>query len=508
MNPQQTQVYLVGAGPGDPRLITLRGIECLRRAEVVLYDYLASAELLRYAPESAERVCLGRHGTGRILTQQEVNRLMVEYAQAGKTVVRLKGGDPNIFGRLVEETSGLVAAGIAFEVVPGLTTAATAGCYAGVAITDRDEASCVAFVTGRERCGKEGDDSLDYQSLAQFPGTLVFYMGVTTAPVWSTALIAGGKSPDTPVAVVRHCSLPTQQTWTCTLGEVPTLLSHDKLRPPVIVIVGKVAQQQSLTEWFTSRPLFGQSILVTRAIHQADELGDQLRELGANVVYQPAIEITPASDWAPVDQAIARIESFDWLVFSSRNGVEYFLRRMWKLGHDWRALAHCQLAAIGPGTAAALAEHHLRVDCQPEEYRAEALAAELSTSARGQRFLLLRASRGREVLAETLSAAGGEVEQVVVYESHDVTSPAPEVEKALTAGDIDWVTATSSAIARSLVAMLGESLNYSQLAAISPLTGEVLRDLGFPPKVVASDYTMAGLVAAIEQGVAAARRPA
>ena len=504
MNNNSAKVYLVGAGPGDPGLLTLRGAECLGRADVVLYDYLASAELLRYAPPEAERICLGRHGKGRILSQEEVNQRMVELATAGKTVVRLKGGDPNIFGRLVEETTALTAAGLQFEVVPGITTAATAGSYAGIAITDRDEASCVAFVTGRERCGKGDADSLDYASLAKFPGTLVFYMGVTTAPQWSQALMDGGKAASTPVAIIRHCSLPTQQSWTCTLGDLPQRLSHDKLRPPVIVVVGQVAQQPNLTEWFTSRPLFGQTVLVTRAAHQSESLGDQLRDLGANVLYQPAIEITPPNDWTPVDHAIDQLDSYDWLVFSSRNGVEAFLDRLWQQGADWRKLAHCRLAAIGPGTAAALAEHHLRVDAQPEEYRAEALADLLAPKAKDSRFLLLRASRGREVLAESLTAAGGSVEQVVVYTSQDVPTPDPQVAAALEGGEIDWVTATSSAIARSLGQLFGTSLGKAKLLAISPLTASVLSEQGHPAAAVAEVYTMEGMIDALIAGVTAA----
>ncbi|MDA8746234.1 uroporphyrinogen-III C-methyltransferase [Rubripirellula amarantea] len=500
-------VYLVGAGPGDPGLLTLRGAECLAKADVVLYDYLASPQLLRHAPAWAELVCLGRHGSrrhggGRLMSQDEVNALLVGHASDGKTVVRLKGGDPGVFGRLAEEAAALTIAGIAFEVVPGITTATAAGTYAGITVTDREHASCVAFVTGREQAGKERGDSLDYAALARFPGTLVFYMGVTTAPEWSQALMAGGKPRDTPVAIVRHCSLASQQTWICRLDEVAERLAPRAVRPPVVVIVGQVAQQPSLTEWFANRPLFGQSVLVTRPEHQADTMGHQLVELGAELLTQPAIAIAPPADWAAVDRTIERIctegpAEFDWLVFSSRNGVEYFLNRLRELGHDWRVLAGVRLAAIGRATSEALAERDLVVDCQPAEYRAEALAAELAPRAAGQGFLLLRASRGREVLADSLQAAGGRVEQVVVYESRDVAVANADIADRLAEGTIDWVTVTSSAIARSLAQVFGKSLATAKLAAISPLTGEVLTELGYPPATVATEYTSEGVVAAI-----------
>lgn len=490
------EVYFVGAGPGDPGLLTLRGQQCLRRADVVLYDYLASPNLLRHAPPSAERVCLGRHGTGRIMSQADVNRLMVEHAKQGRAVVRLKGGDPSIFGRLAEEAAALREAGIPFEVVPGVTTAVAAGTYAGVTLTDREQASCVAFVTGREQAEK-GSQALDFASLAVFPGTLVFYMGVTTAPVWSKALITHGKPADTPVAIIRHCSLPSQQTWSCRLDEVAQRLAPGKVRPPVVVIVGDVALEPSLASWFADRPLFGQTVLVTRPTNQADAMAERLHELGAEVLYQPAIEIGPPSDWAPVDRAIEKLDEFDWLVLSSRNGVEYFLNRLRQSGRDWRALGGVKLAAIGPATAAALAERDLDVDVHPNEYRAEALAAELAPQAHGKRMLLLRASRGREVLSELLTGADAQVEQVIVYSSTDVAKPDDAVMQAINSGHIDWVTATSSSAARSLAHLFGDALAKTKLVAISPLTGEVLTELGYPPAAVAEEFTGDGVIEAI-----------
>jgi uroporphyrinogen III methyltransferase/synthase len=517
---QPGKVYLVGAGPGDPGLITLRGLRCLERADAVLYDYLVNPRLLDCCRPAAEIISLGKHGGGRIWSQDEINGALVRLAGEGKTVVRLKGGDPVVFARGVEEVEALVAAGISFEIVPGITAALAAGSYAGIPITHRELASAVALVTGQEDCGKEGPP-LDYASLATFPGTLVFYMGVTTAARWSSDLVAAGKSPRTPVAVIRRVSFPDQKVWQTTLGGVAQFVAETKLRPPVIFVVGEVAALAPTLSWLDKRPLFGQSVLVTRptklwcarsASAQIDReapLIQGLSELGAEVLFQPAIEIRPPDDWSAVDAALARLKEFDWLVFSSVNGVDALLGRL--LGsinpgahageprrvdapvnpvvhdrpavgggvkHDRRAQAGVKIAAIGSATAARLAEYHLRADLIPDEFRAEALAKSLAAEAHGKRFLLARASRGREVLAETMTAAGGMVEQVVVYQSVDVPSPDPDIAARLAAGRIDWTTVTSSAIARSLARLFGDELHKTKLVSISPITSSTLREHG------------------------------
>ncbi|HEV3023847.1 MAG TPA: uroporphyrinogen-III C-methyltransferase [Pirellulales bacterium] len=490
------RVYLVGAGPGDPGLITLRGVECLRRADIVLYDYLVNPRILEHVGPAAEAVCLGRHGHDRVLPQTEINERLLREARAGRTVVRLKAGDPAIFARLGDEIEALSDAGIAFEIVPGITAALACGSYAGIPLTEREAASAVALVTGREYSEK-GSPSLDYPALAAFPGTLVFYMGVTSARHWTQALVAAGKPPATPAAIVRRCSWPDQLTIRTTLGSVADEIRLRQLRPPVLVVVGEVAAKEAGASWFTGRPLVGRRVLVTRPWEQAASLGERLYDLGADVLVQPAIEIGPPDDWAPVDSVLARLAEFDWLVFSSGNGVRYLLGRLCQQHGDLRRLGRVQLAAIGPGTADVLAAYKLRPDTVPDEYRAEALAESLAESAAGKRFLLARASRGREVLAEQLRAAGGQVEQVVVYASRDVRVPDPEIAAALTAGKIDWVTVTSSAIARSLAAMFGEQLRLARLASISPVTSKALRELGFEPAAEAAEYTMAGIVEAI-----------
>ncbi len=489
------KIYLVGAGPGDPGLITLRGVDCLRRADVVLYDYLVNPQILHHARANAELICLGHHGHTRIWSQDEINQRLIELARQGKTAVRLKGGDPAVFARGAEEVESLVQHGIPFEIVPGITAALAAGSCAGIPITHRDFASAVALVTGQEHPDKPRS-SLDYEALARFPGTLVFYMGVTTAEMWTAALIAAGKSPATPAAIVRRCSLPDQQTILCKLGEVPGRLVG-KVRPPVIVIVGEVTTLAPTLGWFEKRPLFGVTVMVARPAEQAAGLANQLAELGARVLLQPAIEISDPPDWSPVDSALSRIDEFDWLVFSSANGVRFLLDRLLATGRDMRALGRVKLAAIGPGTTDELAKYHLTTDLQPDQFRAEALATALSEGAAGKQFLLARASRGREVLAEELRAAGGHVEQIVVYSSSDVQTPDEENSRLLAAGQIDWIAVTSSAIARSLAAMFSEDLRKSRLVSISPVTSATFRELGFEPTAEANEYTMNGVIAAI-----------
>lgn len=491
-------VYLVGAGPGDPGLLTLRGQQCLARADVVLYDYLANPQLLRHCRQQAELLCLGQHGRGRLWSQQEINGRMITEAGQGREVVRLKCGDPTVFARAAEEIDALVAAQIPFEIVPGITAAFAAASYAGLPLTQRDHASAVALVTGQENPAKAGEP-LDYAALAKFPGTLCFYMGITSAREWSRGLLAAGKSPLTPVALVRRCSFPDQQVWQTTLGELAPFIEQHKLRPPVIIIVGDVAADGRSWSWFEQRPLFGQRVLVTRPAHQAEELRGPLAELGADVHIQPAIEIRPPANWQPVDDVLKRIREFDWLVFSSSNGVHYFLQRLWSRGLDLRTLGGVKLAAIGPGTATELERHSLRADLIPNEFRAESLAAALAADARGKKFLLLRASRGREVLSEELSTAGGFVEQVVVYDSHDVTQASPDVAALLSAGKFNWITVTSSAIAKSIHSLFGADLGKAKLASISPITSATLRELGFEPAAEAKTFTIPGLIEAIRQ---------
>lgn len=491
--PTAGKVFLVGAGPGDPALLTLRGATCLSRADVVLYDYLVNPRVLDHLPPTAERIVLGGHALGRRWTQSEINNKLVELAIQGKQVVRLKGGDPAIFAHLDEELDALESHQIPYEVVPGITAALSAASHGGIPLTQRDDASAVALITGHESADK--GTAIDWLQLAKFPGTLVIYMGVTSVDSWSQGLLSGGLPHDTPVALVRRCSWPDQRIIHTSLGDVATELTpRSKLPPPVIAIVGAVAARGLARDWFARRPLSGLRILVTRPAHQQDQMESRLTELGASVISCPAIVIGPPNDWSPVDHAISRLAEFDWIVFSSSNGVRYFLDRVWHRGLDMRHLGACKIATMGPGTTSELGRYQLRSDCQPSEFRAEELADALCPMVTNKRCLLIRASRGREVLAERLTQAGASVEQVVTYSSSDAIENREAFQSLIESRQIDWVTVTSSAIAKSLVAGFGDVLKSVKLVSISPITSQTLRELGYEPAVEAEEYSMDGIV--------------
>lgn len=494
------KVYLVGAGPGDPGLLTLRGKECLLQADVVIHDYLANPKLLQYAPQ-ATAISLGKHGGGRVMTQAEINEKIVEFAQQGQIVVRLKGGDPAIFARAHEELQAIIEHQIPYEIVPGITAALAVTGSVGIPLTHRDYSSAVALVTGqgKEGSGKEGGPplNLDFGALAKFPGTLVFYMGTTTVEHWTGELIKAGMDPETPVVAVRHCSLPTQVSFRCSLSDLPSRVNQvRKLRPPVLFVVGQTAQQYGLHNWFESRPLFGRSILVTRPAHQAGSLATQLEELGAEVLLQPAIEIVEPESKTEIAATLSDLGKFDWIVFSSVNGVQFFMDALWS-AHDLRALGNCRFATVGPATAARLEEFHLRADLIPASFEAESLAAALVDRVASQRVLLIRASRGREVLHDELQKVAAEVKQLVCYESRDVETADESVQARMSNGEIDYVTVTSSAIARSLANLFGNALKNTALVSISPITSATLRELGYEPALEATEYTMQGVLSAI-----------
>jgi len=494
-------VFLIGAGPGDPGLLTLRGAELLAVCDVVLYDGLSNSRLLGHAPR-AEKICVGKHGHSRIWRQDEIIDEMLRHARDGKVVVRLKGGDPAVFARTAEEAEALRGAGIAFEIVPGITAALAAGSYAGIPITHRRHASAVALVTGHEEPDKT-ESALDWPALARFPGTLVVYMGVTTARSWTSALIAEGKPADTPTAILRRCSMPDQQTVHCRLDEVAELLTPaTKMRPPVIVIIGEVTRLADGMSWFDQRPLFGTTVLVTRAEQQVDELAGPLQTLGAEVISQPAIEISPPDSFKHLDHEINHLDDYDCLTFSSRNGVRYFFDRFLELGYDLRRLASVKLAVVGQRTADMMLRYHLRADIIAPDMTARSLAETLAATAHGRRFLLVRASRGADTLRHALTEAGGEVESVVAYQHRDVESADEEVVARMAAGEIDFVTVTSDAIARSVVRLFGDKLRNTRLVSLSDGVSETLALLGWPPTAQAAQPTMQSLVETIyRQGV-------
>lgn len=503
---QPGTVYLVGAGPGDPGLLTLRGQECLQRADLVLYDGLVNPLLLLHTHARAERTCRGESRATRSLKQQEINHRLIDAALAGQTVVRLKGGDPFVFGRGSEEARALADAGIPFEVVPGVTAAVAAGAYAGFSLTHREHASAVAFVTGHEDPAKS-DLVVDYAALARFPGSLVFYMGLNRLGEISAALIAAGKPPTTPAAVISRATTPEQRTVTATLETIARESQNAGLHAPSLFIVGECVLQRETIAWYEHQPLFGIRIGIARAASQCTELIPRFAELGAQPVLMPTIEILPPEDWTAVDAAIDRLARFDWIVFTSSNGVSSLLGRMWERGLDARRLGAARLAAIGEGTAQSLADFHLRADLVPETFRAEALAAALVPHVVGKNVLWARASRGRDVLPTELRRAGANLEEVVVYRNVDITEWPADTQKLVSAGSIDWICLSSPSIARGIARLLPASARAElgqrlRLASISPVTTAAAVEAGLPVSAEAVVHTWEGLLEAVMQASA------
>jgi uroporphyrinogen III methyltransferase/synthase len=503
-NPEQIgseqigKVYLVGAGSGDPGLLTLKGARCLAQADLVLYDGLVNPLILRHAHANCQRTCRVGTGRDRRLDQAEINRQLIAAAREGKTVVRLKGGDPFIFGRGSEEAAALAEAGIPFEVVPGITAATAAAVYAGISLTHRELASAVAFVTGHEDPQKAGS-ALDYSILAKFPGTLVFYMGLHQLQTISETLVQEGKSRETPVVVISRGSTPLQRTIAGTLADIPEKVRAAQLRAPSLIVVGECARQREKINWFERLPLAGMTVGITRPEGHTDDTVDLALALGAQPVLMPTIEIQPLNDWEQVDAILDQIADYNWVIFTSVNGVDAFLGRLWERGGDARRLAGVRLAAIGPATAQRLEHYRLRADLVPRVYRGEALAEELAPHVQGLRVLWPRASRGRDVLPEQLSAAGAIFEQVVVYQHADVERFDPSVESMLENGELQWIGLSSPTIARNMARILGPRIReYNvRFAAISPVTQEAAEAAGLTVHAVADEHTWNGIFAAI-----------
>jgi uroporphyrinogen III methyltransferase/synthase len=494
-------VYLVGAGPGDPGLLTLRAVECLAQANVLLYDKLVPVRLLEHAPPAAERICVTELADRHPDRPPHVHRQMIDAARLGKRVVRLKGGDPFLFGRGGEEAEALREAGIPYEIVPGVTAGLAAAACAAIPLTDRRHASAVAFVTGHENPLKP-DSSLDWSLLARFPGTLVIYMGISRLPLIVQGLLEHGKSAETPAAAVRWASTGYQETIEAPLRDLPAAVQAAGLSAPAVILIGDVVALRARIAWFERRPLFGKRVLVTRPQHQAGDFVRRLEQLGAVPLGLPAVEVRPPDDWGPVDRALADLASYQWVVFTSRNGVQAFLGRLRQTGRDLRTLGAVRLAAIGPGTADALRAYHLEPDVVPAEFCSEALAAALKERVAGQRILLARADRGRDLLRLELAAVAA-VDQVAVYAQVDAVHADSEVIDGLRRGEIDYVTLTSSNIARALARALDEPCRARlesgevKVVCISPVTSAAVRELGWPVAAEATEYTVRGLCDAL-----------
>jgi uroporphyrinogen III methyltransferase/synthase len=445
------------------------------------------------APD-ADHICVGKHGQSRIWKQQEIIDEMIRHARDGKTVSRLKGGDPAVFARTAEEVDALNQAGFAFEIVPGITAALAAGSYAGIPITHRKLASAVALVTGHEEPGKP-ESALDWDALARFPGTLVIYMGVTTARTWSDALIAAGKDPGTPAALVRRCSHPDQTSIHCRLDQIADRLTPARnFRPPVIAILGAVTTLAETMNWIQKRPLYGQTIVVTRPLDQADSLAGSIRDRGGTAMVAPAIEIKPLVDFAELDQSIGNLGKTNLLIFCSANGVEHYFRRLLALGKDARLLAGSSIAVVGRKTESTLLEYGIRADFVPDDYRASSLFKLLSSGTPVETATVVRASRGSDELPRLLREFGCQVDEVVAYQNVDVQRPDPGVMDAMAEGRIDWITVTSSATANNLYRLYGDRLHQVRLAAISPVTADTLGELGLKVDAIANPYTTEALL--------------
>ncbi len=493
----------MGAGPGDPDLITLKGRNCIREATVVVYDYLASTSLLRYAAKDAEIIYVGKKGGDHTLSQDGINALIAEKALQGHTVTRLKGGDPFIFGRGGEEAEVLVDHQIPFEVVPGVTSAIAAPAYAGIPLTHRQMTSTLAFVTGHEDPTKSSS-SIDWPSLSKAVGTLVFLMGVKNLPHIVARLIENGKPANTPVALVRWGTTSKQVTVTGTLENIVARVEEKKLKAPAIIVVGDVVALRSSLSWFEKRPLFGKTIVVTRAREQASDLVTRLQALGANCLECPTIKIRPPKDSTPLRTAIQNLENYQWIVFTSVNGVASFFDHLFACQKDVRALGHLRTAAIGPATAHKLRTYGLTTDIVPESYRAESVVAAFSKeTVGGLRILLPRAELARPVLPVELRKQGAMVDEVTAYCTDQDHQNVEALMTALTSRQVDMVTFTSSSTVKNFTALfsspesLTDLMNGVTVASIGPITADTLHDLGMPPHLIAEEYTIPGLCGAI-----------
>ncbi len=484
-------VFLVGAGPGDPGLLTVRAVELIGQADVVLYDRLIPPEALRHARADAELVYVGKQGGGPQMPQEEIDRLLVEHGRAGRQVVRLKGGDPLVFGRGGEEALVLRAAGVEFEIVPGVTAGVAAPAYAGIPVTHRELASAVAFVTGHERGGAgeaPGESALDWAALARFPGTLVFYMGVRALPRIAERLQAEGRPADEPVAVIERGTLPGQRTLVATLADVARRAEAARIRAPAVTLVGPVAALREDLAWLERRPLHGRIVAVTRARAQASPLAARLRDLGATVIEAPAIRtVSLAAD-------VPDLGGYDGVVATSPNGVHELFARLLDSGRDARDLAGLHVAAMGPGTARAFGEHGVTPDTVPARSVAEGLVEALADVPL-HKVLVARAREGRDVLIDVLRERGATVDVLALYET--VPEPLDDDAVAAVAG-ADYVTFTSASTVRHLLGAAGaDALAAPRLASIGPATSEELRAHGLAPHLQADPHTPDGLVAAL-----------
>ena len=504
MTNQTTPVIFVGAGPGDPGLLTIKAKECIEKADVIVYDYLANEIFLEYARPGAELIYVGKKAGFHTKAQSEINSIMCEKALAGLIITRLKGGDPFIFGRGGEEAQELLRAGIPFEIVSGVTSAIAVPAYAGIPLTHRDHTATVAFVTGHEHTSKYRSN-ICWEKLATGIGTIVFLMGIGNLKNICNELIKNGRSPETPVAVIQRGTLPVQKTIQGNLGNIYEIAQREKIRPPGIIIVGEVVGLRQDLNWFEKRPLFGKRILITRSREQAGSFMEGLTGLGANCIEFPTIEIIHADDLGPLDRSIETISDYHWLLLTSVNGVKYFFKRLYEKGRDARALKDIKVCAIGPGTADAVRKYGIIPDLVPSTYRAEAVVDEFRKfKVDNLKILLPRASKAREILPDELRKMGATLDIVDVYRTVMPENKVESVCKMLEEGEIDMITFTSSSTVTNFMKMFGNKAEHVKtwlkdvnIASIGPVTSETARKLGLNITVEPADSTIDALTDAI-----------
>ena len=499
---KQGIVYLVGAGPGDYKLISVKAKEYIEAADVIVYDRLADSRLLAWAREDAEMIYVGKASSQHTMKQEDINQLLVDKCAAGKTVVRLKGGDPFVFGRGGEEALALVDRQLPFEVVPGITSAISVPAYAGIPVTHRAVATSFAVVTGHEDPLK-GESNMRWDKLSTGVDTLVFLMGVENLPHITAQLIANGRPADTPAAVIRWGTKPEQEVLVTTVGAAAEAVAKAGLKPPAIFIVGEVVNLREQLAWFDTKPLFGQTVLVTRAREQASVLTELLEERGARCIEAPAIKMIDPESFAPLDDASASLGSYDWIIFTSTNGVDSFFRRLHHAGSDSRALAKAKVAAIGAQTAAQLEKFGIRADIIPLEFRAEGIVNALNGQiVPGMKILIPRAVVARDVLPVKLTELGATVTVAPAYRTVAGETDGKRIAGKLAMGEISLVTFTSSSTVTNLLELLGEGgaelICKAKVACIGPITAATCVEHGIRPDVIADEYTISGMVEAID----------
>ncbi len=491
--------YLVGAGPGDPGLITVKGRACLEKADVLIYDALSSAEFLRWVPEACEKIYAGKRAKTHAIPQEEINALIVEKSQAGKTVVRLKGGDPMIFGRGGEEAAELAAAGVPFEIVPGISSAIGGAAYAGIPVTHREHCSQLTLFTGHEDPTKEGT-SLDYQKLAEAEGTKVFLMGISRLPEITRELIANGADEATPMALTRWATTGRQRTIVGTLGTIADLAEKEGFSSPAVAVIGDVVKERARINWFESRPLFGKRIVVTRTREQAGELSARLSDLGADVMELPTIRIEPPEDARAFAHLVQDVHTYDWVVFTSPNGVEKFFEGFFTAYDDARSFGKPRIAAIGPSTAKKIAEYRFTTDLMPEKFVAEGLVEAFAKEAiENQTILWVKAEETRDVICEELMKQGAIVDKCIAYRTVPETDDPTGAAERFREEGADVVTFTSGSTVENFFVLGLPWPGGCRAASIGPVTSEALRAAGHEPGIEATKSDLPGLVEAILQ---------